>query len=92
MARCAPTGGTKLDAMRARLNGLRAALAATHPRLSAIADQRGMFAMLPLTPEAVAALREGWHLYGWERTHQHRGPARRHGAGFAQALGHTSKP
>lgn len=53
----------ELDAMRARLNGLRAALAATHPRLAAIADQRGMFAMLPLTPEAVAALREEHGIY-----------------------------
>lgn len=53
----------ELGAMRARLNGLRAALAATHPRLSAIADQRGMFAMLPLSPVAVAALREEHGIY-----------------------------
>jgi aromatic-amino-acid transaminase len=53
----------ELDAMRARLNGLRAALAAMHSRLAPIADQRGMFAMLPLTHEAVAALREEHGIY-----------------------------
>jgi aromatic-amino-acid transaminase len=53
----------ELDKMRARLNGLRAALAAPHPRLAAIADQRGMFAMLPLTLEAVAALRDEHGIY-----------------------------
>ena len=53
----------ELDAMRARLNGLRAGLAAAHPRLSAIAGQRGMFAMLPLTPKAVAALRDQHGIY-----------------------------
>src|SRR3990167_7739983 len=53
----------ELEAMRVRLNGLRTALAATHPRLSAIADQRGMFAMLPLTPASVATLREEHGIY-----------------------------
>ncbi|MBL0914813.1 MAG: aspartate/tyrosine/aromatic aminotransferase [Sphingopyxis sp.] len=53
----------ELGAMRARINGLRQALAVTHPRLAAIADQRGMFAMLPLLPSAVAALREEHGIY-----------------------------
>lgn len=53
----------ELDAMRVRLNGLRTALAATHPRLAVIADQRGMFAMLPLPPAAVATLREEHGIY-----------------------------
>ncbi|PZQ24640.1 MAG: aromatic amino acid aminotransferase [Sphingopyxis macrogoltabida] len=53
----------ELAAMRARINDLRAALAAAHPRLAPIADQRGMFAMLPLTPDTVAALREERAIY-----------------------------
>jgi aromatic-amino-acid transaminase len=46
----------ELDAMRLRINTLRALLAA-HPRLAPIGRQRGMFAMLPIAPEAVLELR-----------------------------------
>ncbi|WP_150291508.1 amino acid aminotransferase [Sphingobium estronivorans] len=53
----------ELDAMRARINGLRAALAASHPRLETIAGQRGMFALLPLGPDAVEALRREHGIY-----------------------------
>ncbi|WP_052757382.1 amino acid aminotransferase [Sphingobium chungbukense] len=53
----------ELDAMRARINGLRAALAASHARLAAIGGQRGMFALLPLGPEAVEALRREHGIY-----------------------------
>ncbi len=53
----------ELDAMRLRINGLRAALASSHPRLAPVGDQRGMFAMLPLSPEAVAGLRADNGIY-----------------------------
>ncbi|WP_176593843.1 amino acid aminotransferase [Sphingobium sp. EM0848] len=53
----------ELDAMRARINELRMALAASHPRLAAIGDQRGMFALLPLGPDAVEALRRDHGIY-----------------------------
>jgi aromatic-amino-acid transaminase len=48
----------ELDAMRNRLNGLRSALGAAHPALAPIARQRGLFALLPITREAVIVLRE----------------------------------
>jgi len=54
---------SELDAMRARINELRSVLAASHPRLAAIGDQRGMFALLPLTPKAVDALRRDHGVY-----------------------------
>ena len=54
---------SELDAMRARINELRSVLAASLPRLAAIGDQRGMFALLPLTPEAVDALRRDHGIY-----------------------------
>lgn len=53
----------ELGAMRARINGLRAALAASHPHLAAIGDQRGMFALLPLGPDAVETLRRQHGIY-----------------------------
>lgn len=53
----------ELGTMRARINGLRQTLADADPRLSAIAEQRGMFAMLPLSPTAIAALREDHGIY-----------------------------
>ena len=34
-----------------------------HPRLAAIARQRGMFAMLPISPDAVEALRDEHGIY-----------------------------
>lgn len=53
----------ELDAMRARINALRTALAASHPRLEAIDAQRGMFALLPLGPDTVEALRREHGIY-----------------------------
>ncbi len=53
----------ELDAMRQRLNALRAALAAAHPRLAHVGEGRGMFAQLPLSPERIAELREAEGLY-----------------------------
>lgn len=53
----------ELEAMRQRINGLRYAAAAAHPALAFIGEQRGMFAMLPLAPEAVAALRAERGIY-----------------------------
>lgn len=54
---------SELDAMRDRLNRLRRRLAASHPRLAPIADQRGMFAMLPISAEDVVMLRERHGIY-----------------------------
>jgi len=54
---------TELAAMRERLNRLRNLVAETHPRLSAIGRQRGMFAMLPIAPAAVASLRDEHGIY-----------------------------
>ncbi|WP_447762849.1 amino acid aminotransferase [Sphingopyxis panaciterrae] len=54
---------SELGSMRERLNGLRRLVAAAHPRLSPIGVQRGMFAMLPIAPAVVAALREDHGIY-----------------------------
>ncbi|WP_343698984.1 aromatic amino acid transaminase [Caulobacter sp.] len=65
-AELTPIWRAELDAMRARVNGLRASLAALDFQrldLSRLARQRGMFAMLPLTPEEVVRLREEHGLY-----------------------------
>lgn len=53
----------ELDAMRARINGLRQALGAAHPALESIAHQRGMFAMLPLSAAEIVVLREADGIY-----------------------------
>ncbi|MCJ7421955.1 aspartate/tyrosine/aromatic aminotransferase [Sphingomicrobium astaxanthinifaciens] len=53
----------ELDGMRERINGLRKAIAASDPRLSYIGRQKGMFSMLPVTPEQVARLREEFAIY-----------------------------
>lgn len=53
----------ELDQIRTRINALRSDLAAAHPALAPIARQRGMFAMLPITPAAVIALRETHGIY-----------------------------
>ncbi|PZQ94945.1 MAG: aromatic amino acid aminotransferase [Cereibacter sphaeroides] len=53
----------ELEAMRIRLNALRAVLGAAHPALAAIARQRGMFALLPLSPADVVAVRERDGIY-----------------------------
>ena len=54
---------TELDEMCARIRSLRARLAAFDPRLSYIDRQNGMFSMLPLSEEAVLALREERGIY-----------------------------
>jgi aromatic-amino-acid transaminase len=48
---------TELREMCARINGNRAALAATHPDLAFVAMQRGLFSNLAMSKETVAALR-----------------------------------
>lgn len=53
----------ELDDMRHRINALRHALAAGHPRLAPIGRQRGMFAMLPIGTQAVATLKERCGIY-----------------------------
>lgn len=53
----------ELERMRLRIEALRSALAAGHPALAPLAAQRGMFALLPLTPAQVAALREERGIY-----------------------------
>ncbi|HXH53522.1 MAG TPA: amino acid aminotransferase [Sphingomicrobium sp.] len=53
----------ELDAMRDRINSLRARIAAADPRLAFIGRQFGMFSMLPLTREQVLKLREQDAIY-----------------------------
>ncbi|WP_303827831.1 amino acid aminotransferase [Asticcacaulis taihuensis] len=47
----------ELTTMRARLNAMRAELARAVPQLASVAQQTGMFALLPLSREAVTELR-----------------------------------
>lgn len=47
----------ELAAMRTRLNGVRTALAATHPALAPIARQRGLFSLLAIELSAVTEMR-----------------------------------
>jgi aromatic-amino-acid transaminase len=54
---------SEVDAMGARIRQLRARLAAFDPRLAYIAEQKGMFSMLPLTPEQVLELRRDHGIY-----------------------------
>ena len=53
----------ELDAMRERIANVRERIAASDERLAYIADQYGMFSMLPLTPEQVHALRDKHAIY-----------------------------
>ncbi|MFN3946021.1 MAG: aromatic amino acid transaminase [Allosphingosinicella sp.] len=53
----------ELKEMLARIRGLRARLAAADPRLAYIDDQNGMFSILPLTKDQVAALRDEAGIY-----------------------------
>ncbi|WP_054586821.1 amino acid aminotransferase [Sphingopyxis macrogoltabida] len=53
----------ELDAMCARINRLRTLLAATHPALASIAQQQGLFALLPIDAAAVEALRAQHAIY-----------------------------
>ena len=54
---------TELDSMRERVLTLRARIAAAHPDLAYIAEQNGMFSMLPLSPAQVLKLREDHAIY-----------------------------
>jgi len=54
---------SELDEMCARIRSLRGRLAAFDPRLDYIDGQHGMISMLPLTPDAVLALRERHGIY-----------------------------
>ncbi|WP_313801805.1 amino acid aminotransferase [Sphingobium sp.] len=54
---------SELAEMRGRINLLRSALAAAHPDLAFIGDQRGMFAMLPIGADAVVAMRRNSGIY-----------------------------
>jgi aromatic-amino-acid transaminase len=53
----------ELDAMRNRINGVRARIAAADPRLAYIGRQYGMFSMLPLSREQVHQLRDRHAIY-----------------------------
>ena len=53
----------ELDAMRDRINGVRARIAAADPRLAYIGRQYGMFSMLPLSRDQVLQLREEHSIY-----------------------------
>lgn len=53
----------ELDAMRTRLNEVRAALAEADPRLESLRDQHGLFALLPLSPAQVEAMRRDHAVY-----------------------------
>jgi aromatic-amino-acid transaminase len=54
---------SELVEMCARIRALRARLAAFDPRLAFIAEQNGMFSMLPLSNEAVMELRRERGIY-----------------------------
>lgn len=54
---------SEVDAMGGRIRAIRARLAAADPRLAYIGGQKGMFSMLPLTPQQVLALREDKGIY-----------------------------
>jgi len=53
----------EVDAMGGRIRTIRGRLAAYDPRLAYIGGQKGMFSMLPITPEQVLALREEKGIY-----------------------------
>ena len=53
----------EVEAMGGRIRSLRARLGAFDPRLAYIADQKGMFSMLPLTPQQVLELRASHGIY-----------------------------
>lgn len=53
----------ELDGMRGRLNEMRQLLADADPRLEPLRDQRGLFALLPLDPAQVEAMRRDHAVY-----------------------------
>ena len=54
---------SEVEAMGARIRALRARLADFDPRLAYIEGQKGMFSMLPLTPDQVLELRRDHGIY-----------------------------
>ncbi len=53
----------ELGEMRERISRVRSKIAAAHPALAFIGDQKGMFSMLPLSREQVLKLREDHGIY-----------------------------
>jgi aromatic-amino-acid transaminase len=53
----------ELDSMRERITYVRGRIAAADPRLAYIAEQYGMFSMLPLTRDQVLKLRNDHAIY-----------------------------
>ncbi len=53
----------ELDAMRARIQQVRRALAAAHPLLGPLAGQTGMFSLLPIAPDVVERLKTDHAVY-----------------------------
>ena len=53
----------ELDSMRGRINSNRAALAAEHPKLGFIRDERGLFSNLHMTKAQASAVREKHAIY-----------------------------
>ena len=53
----------ELDEMRLRINGMRSDLAALHPALGFLMQQKGMFSTFNITPDQVAMLREQCGVY-----------------------------
>ena len=53
----------ELGEMRARIQRIRSAIAAAHPSLAYIGEQKGMFSMLPISREQVLKLREDHGIY-----------------------------
>jgi aromatic-amino-acid transaminase len=53
----------ELDTMRNRIDGLRQAVAAAAPNLDFLAQQKGLFSLLPISPDAVAQLKTRYGIY-----------------------------
>ena len=53
----------ELESCRQRLASVRQALAEAEPRLAAIGQQKGMFSILPLTPDQVVRMRQDFGVY-----------------------------
>jgi aromatic-amino-acid transaminase len=53
----------ELDGMRRRLRDLRLQLATAHPMLASLAEQHGLFSILPLTSDQVEAMRRDSAVY-----------------------------
>ncbi len=53
----------ELNTMRNRIDGLRQAVAAAAPNLGFLAQQKGLFSLLPISPDAVAQLKTRYGIY-----------------------------